>query len=73
METSLLTVIAPAKVVVAVPVASYSVAQKISKQVDEFVCLETPKFFRAVADAYENWYDLGDTEILNIMKRYKKD
>lgn len=61
------------KVVVAVPVASYSVAQKISKETDDFVCLEMPKYFRAVADAYENWYDLTDKDVLEIMERYGSD
>lgn len=61
------------KVVVAVPVAGYYVAESISKKADDFICLERPKYFRAVADAYENWYDLTDKDVLEIIERYGRD
>ena len=58
------------KIIVAVPVAGESVADNIKKMVDEIIILEKPKFFQAVAQAYENWYDVSDREVLEIMEKY---
>lgn len=58
------------KIIVAVPVAGESVADNIKKMVDEIIVLEKPKFFQAVAQAYENWYDVSDREVLEIMEKY---
>jgi len=57
------------KVVVAVPVAGKDVLERIKKEADEVICLEVPLFFQAVAQVYENWYDLDDQEGLKIMKK----
>lgn len=66
------------KIVVAVPVAGREVAEEIKKNVDEIVVLDTPAYFRAVAQAYERWYDVSDEEVLdllreNIRKKETKD
>jgi putative phosphoribosyl transferase len=57
------------KVVVAVPVAGKDVADEIRKKVDELVVLEIPAYFRAVAEAYERWYDVSDEEVLDILRK----
>ncbi len=60
---------APQKVIVAVPTASKTTADFILSEVDELVCLNVRTGFPfAVADAYRNWYDLTDEEVLNIIK-----
>lgn len=56
------------KVVVAVPVAGKEVADAIAKEADELVVLEVPVDFRAVAQAYENWYDVSDEEVLDLLR-----
>ncbi|WP_292376282.1 phosphoribosyltransferase [Methanosarcina sp. UBA411] len=56
------------KIVVAVPVAGREVAEELQKKVDELVVLETPAYFRAVAQAYERWYDVSDEEVLDLLK-----
>ena len=56
------------KIVVAVPVAGREVAEMIRKKVDDLVVLEIPRYFRAVAEAYENWYDVSDEEVLDLLK-----
>lgn len=56
------------KVVVAVPVAGREVADAIAKEADELVVLEIPVHFRAVAKAYENWYDVSDEEVLDLLR-----
>ncbi|MGD0081263.1 MAG: phosphoribosyltransferase family protein [Methanoregula sp.] len=55
----------PARILVAVPTASASSAEMVSRQVDYLVCLNirSSRMF-AVAEAYEEWYDLDDREVL---------
>ncbi|OPX73010.1 MAG: Phosphoribosyl transferase domain protein [Methanoregulaceae archaeon PtaB.Bin108] len=55
----------PGNLVVAVPTASLSSAEMVSREVDQLVCLNirSGRSF-AVADAYEEWYDLEDREVL---------
>jgi len=57
------------KIVVAVPTASKRAVEMISAQVDELYCpnLRTGTFF-AVADAYQNWYDLSREEVLRLLE-----
>ncbi|MBN1134723.1 MAG: phosphoribosyltransferase [Methanosarcinaceae archaeon] len=57
------------KIVVAVPVAGKVVAEDIGRIVDEIVVLEIPRHFMAVAQAYRNWYDVSDDEVLEILKK----
>jgi predicted phosphoribosyltransferase len=63
------------QVVVAVPVASRDVAERLEGEAasrpDEIVVLEQPKFFRAVAQVYERWYDVPDSEVTAIMDRWR--
>jgi putative phosphoribosyl transferase len=59
------------KIVVAVPVTGSDSAEEISDLVDEVIVLETPPGFRAVAQAYRNWYDVPDEEVLDIMRKYE--
>lgn len=57
------------KIVVAVPVGGREIIEKISKTVDEMICLETPSPFYAVAQIYQNWYDVSDQEVIKVLKR----
>lgn len=57
------------KVIVAVPTASQRTVDFILPEVDELVCLNIRGGFSfAVADAYRNWYDLNDEEVLSLLK-----
>ncbi len=60
------------KVVAAAPVAGPPAASDLAKVVDEIVILEQPMFFNAVAQAYENWYDVPDAEVVKIMQKSKR-
>jgi predicted phosphoribosyltransferase len=55
----------PLGIIVAVPTASASAAEMVAGQADTVVCLNirSGRTF-AVADAYEEWYDLDDREVL---------
>lgn len=59
----------PQKIVVAVPVASRQAAQKLSEAVDEFICELIPSQFRAVGDFYEDFTQVSDDEVVEIMNR----
>lgn len=59
----------PSKIIIAVPTASYSTVRKISSIVDSLYCLNIREGYPyAVAEAYRNWYDLSDEEVLRILK-----
>ncbi len=60
------------RIVVAVPVAGFDTAKEIAKLVDEIVVLECPDPFYAVAQVYENWYDVDDREVIEILSQWKQ-
>ena len=60
------------KVVVAAPVASPAAAAEFATIADDAVILEKPLFFRAVAESYENWYDVPDDEVNRVMQKAKR-
>jgi putative phosphoribosyl transferase len=60
----------PSRIVVAVPTASLRAVELLLPMVDELVCLNVrsgPVF--AVADAYRNWYDLTDEEVIEFLEK----
>ncbi len=55
----------PARIMVAVPTASAASADLVSHEADQLVCLNIRSGHQfAVAEAYEQWYDLNDREVL---------
>ena len=60
------------KVIVAAPVTGRDTAWDMEGIADDVVILEMPPGFRAVAQVYENWYDVPDEEVLEIMKKINK-
>jgi putative phosphoribosyl transferase len=64
-------------IVVAVPVAGREVTEEIAGErdglADEIVVLEQPRHFRAVAQVYEHWYDVPDSEVTAIMERWRRE
>jgi predicted phosphoribosyltransferase len=64
----------PRKTVVAVPTGSTNAITLLAPNVDELVCLNvrTGPIF-AVANAYENWYDLSEDEVLEYLRRNWKE
>lgn len=57
----------PRKLIVAAPVSSAHVAQDLEQIVDAVIIVEKPLNFRAVAQVYENWYDVSDAEAIYIL------
>jgi putative phosphoribosyl transferase len=59
----------PSKIVIAVPTGSHKTVRKISPFADVLCCLNIREDYPyAVAEAYRNWYDVSDEEVLRIMK-----
>ncbi|MDL5502108.1 MAG: hypothetical protein QSU88_02725, partial [Candidatus Methanoperedens sp.] len=62
--------LSPAKIIVAVPTASKNAIDLVAPYVDEIFCLnirETSIF--AVADAYKEWHDLTEEEVLKLLRK----
>jgi len=62
----------PAKIVVAVPVSSQQAAERISKVVDEFICLYTPYPFFAIGNFYEDFSQVEDNEVIQLLQELKE-
>lgn len=64
------------RVIVAVPVAGREVAETFGGEeeglADDLVVLEQPEFFRAVAQVYERWYDVPDSEVVALMDEWRQ-
>src|SRR4030066_2026802 len=59
----------PSKIVIAVPTGSQKTVKKISSFLYVPYCLNVREDYPyAVAEAYRNWYDVSDEEVLRIMK-----
>jgi predicted phosphoribosyltransferase len=64
----------PAKIVVAVPVASYEAFNKLneSSTIGDVICLETPENFRAVSQFYEEFDSVLDERAIHILEELNK-
>lgn len=60
------------RIVVAAPVAGEMTAAEMRRLADEVVIVEKPALFYAVAQVYENWYDVPDGEVLEIMRKWEE-
>lgn len=60
----------PAGVVVAIPVAPPSSIEKLlnSPNINEVICLETPYYFQAVGQFYQNFDPVSDKEAIKILE-----
>ena len=55
---------APARLVLAVPVAPTDTLAALRSEVDELVCLSQPYPFRAIGDHYADFHQVSDDEVL---------
>ena len=56
-----------AKVIVAVPVASQQAIERLEFEADEVVCLQTPLFFNAVGEWYNDFTQTEDEEVCTLL------
>ncbi|NBM18777.1 phosphoribosyltransferase [Streptomyces sp. GC420] len=57
------------RVVLAVPVAPPDALELLRPEVDELVCITTPRFLRAVGEWYDDFSETGDTEVVGLLAR----
>ena len=58
-----------ARVVLAVPVAPSSSVASLADYAHEVVCLESPKYFHAVGDCYDDFSQTSDDEVVQLLSR----
>jgi predicted phosphoribosyltransferase len=56
------------KIVIAVPVAPQDTCNKLQREVDELICLYTPEPFYGVGAWYEDFTQVEDQEVLNLLE-----
>lgn len=59
----------PARIVVAVPVAACEACEKVGAAVDELVCLIKPESFIAVGQWYEDFRQIRDHDVHDLLAR----
>lgn len=59
--------------IVALPVASKEAALEIREMVDEWICPEIPDWFNAVGEFYQDFTQISDEEVIEILKKSSKD
>ena len=58
----------PAQLICAVPVSPPDTLAKVAELADEVVCLETPRFFQAVGQFYQDFPQVEDDEVIDVLK-----
>lgn len=61
----------PAKIVIAVPVASEEAVDKLQKEVDDLIVLNIPAYFESVGSFYENFSNVSEEEVLSYLEKMK--
>ncbi len=62
----------PSHLVLAVPVAPPETIKRLRSEVDEVVCLETPRDFFAVGQFYRSFTQLSDDEVTALLEKARK-
>ncbi|MHB0976096.1 MAG: phosphoribosyltransferase [Candidatus Aquicultorales bacterium] len=62
----------PRRLALAVPVAPRETCGRLSREVDDMLCLETPEMFFAVGQFYRDFAQVGDGEVVEILSRYSE-
>ncbi|MFX0097363.1 MAG: phosphoribosyltransferase [Candidatus Hodarchaeota archaeon] len=64
----------PEEITVAIPTASLGAVKKIESLQVPIVCTNVRNtYYFAVADAYQNWYDIEEKEVLGYISRLKAE
>jgi len=65
--------LAPAKVIVAVPVGSPDSVAMLRRQADELLCLQEPERFRAVGEWYRDFSQTSDEEVTQLLEQARRE
>jgi len=58
----------PARLIVAVPVAPKATCARLLREADEVVCVETPKLFYAIGQFYDDFSQVEDEEVTELLR-----
>lgn len=58
-----------AEIVVAVPVGPPDTCEELAREADEAICLSTPPFFQAVGQYYEDFSQISDDHVRELLTR----
>ena len=61
-------VLAPARIVVAVPIASAEACEQLNHIADEVICARVPRLFYAVGRWYEDFSETSDAEVSRLLQ-----
>jgi putative phosphoribosyl transferase len=59
----------PQRIVAAVPVAPLQTYSTMASEVDDFVCIYTPESFYAIGEFYEDFSQVTDVEVTELLNR----
>jgi predicted phosphoribosyltransferase len=62
----------PARIVIAVPTAAPEACEAFQSEVDEIVCAVTPELFYGVGRWYEDFSQVTDEEVRNLLQEANK-
>src|SRR3990172_5316643 len=60
----------PKKLIIAIPVGPKETVDELSKMVDKVVVLDCPQFFNAVGEFYQEFDQVDDYQVQEIMSKY---
>lgn len=63
----------PKKIIVATAVAPYDSLQKIQGLTDEVVCLDVPRNFNAVGDFFQEFSQVTDEEVIDLLRQGRSE
>jgi putative phosphoribosyl transferase len=63
----------PRRIVLAVPVCAEVTADALALEVDELICLQTPSDLQAIGFWYENFRQLDDEEVIELLELSRRD
>jgi putative phosphoribosyl transferase len=62
----------PRDLIVAVPVAPRDTIEKLQEQIDKAVVLHAPMLFGSVGAFYQDFSQVSDDEVVDIMNKYRR-
>lgn len=62
----------PERLIIAVPVASYHACALLQPLVDDLICLSKPAEFQAVGQVYQNFEQVEDEAVLNLLVKSRE-
>nr|WP_202447890.1 phosphoribosyltransferase family protein [Streptomyces sp. SID5468] len=60
----------PARLILAIPVCGVHTASDMRQETHDLVCLHQPRRFRAVGEWYENFDQVDDDEVIEILREF---